>query len=93
MARKCGKKECSVESAENISLGECYNTVKNDAAFRGILLKQADELYRAGKHMESIECQIEALCLGFRTKFFFCDYSSFDSGKYLENLLEAVFKG
>ncbi|XP_059610125.1 uncharacterized protein LOC132257292 [Phlebotomus argentipes] len=66
-------------SSGSLSLGECCNTLKNDPAFRGILLHEANDRYIAGKHQESIERQIEALCLGFRTKFFLNDDKSDNS--------------
>ncbi|GAB0091465.1 hypothetical protein DMENIID0001_063160 [Sergentomyia squamirostris] len=70
MLRKEKMSETIMSNEESCLFDEARNTVKNNAAFRGILLHKANEFYRNGKHLESMECQIEALCLGFRTKFF-----------------------
>uniref|UniRef100_A0A1B0CLT1 separase n=2 Tax=Lutzomyia longipalpis TaxID=7200 RepID=A0A1B0CLT1_LUTLO len=97
MPRKPPKETIPIKLSAAYSPGKAKNTVKDDASFRGTLLHRANELYGRGKVPESVECQIEALCMGFRTKFFSCSDRS-DSLDYDMNMkfiddLEALNAG
>ncbi|XP_055680010.1 uncharacterized protein LOC129788059 [Lutzomyia longipalpis] len=97
MPRKPPKEAIPIKLSAAYSPGKAKNTVKDDASFRGTLLHRANELYGRGKVPESVECQIEALCMGFRTKFFSCSDRS-DSLDYDMNMkfiddLEALNAG